>query len=191
MSGLARSLGTSGYTSLPARTSGLARNPGATPFTSFQSLGSPISRTPMSRSGGRTPRPNPGRARNQARDTGFSQAVKLAIRARAGDGDPDQALAECCGIWLGRYGGDIQHIIARGAGGSSRPSVNFVINGALMCRPHHELAESRDPGMYERGFWRHSWEVAGACPLMLHGGFTRWLLADGTYGTEAPGGDAA
>lgn len=138
------------------------------------------------------PRTAPPRTR---RDTGFSAAVKLAVRTRAGDGDPEQALAECCGIWLGRYGGEIQHIIARGSGGTSRPGISSIRNAALMCRPDHALAENRDPELYERGFWRCNAEEVGAAPLMLHGrdgGFTRWLTEDGGYGTTPPeGNDAA
>jgi hypothetical protein len=156
----------------------------------------PLVRGPWlsSRSGGSKPRPNVGHPRNQhARDTGFSAAVKLAVRRRAGGGDAGHALCEACGTWLGQYGGDIQHVICRGMGGTSRPEIDSVINAALMCRRDHDTAEARDPELYERGFWRHSWETPGTCPLMLHGrdgGFTRWLTADGGYSTTPLGGTA-
>jgi hypothetical protein len=149
----------------------------------------PLVRGPWlsSRSGGSKPRPNAGHPRSQ--HTGFSASVKLGTRSRAGSGEPERALAECCGIWLGRYGGDIQHIIARGMGGTSDPLIDSIVNAALMCRPHHDLAEARDPELLERGFWRHSWETPGACPLMLHGrdgGFTRWLDSRGGYSATPP-----
>lgn len=124
------------------------------------------------------------------RDTGFTAAVKLAVRKRAGDGDAGRALCECCGTWLGQYGGDIQHVIARGMGGTSRPEIDSVINAALLCRRDHDTAEARDPELYDRGFWRYSWEEVGAAPLELHGrdgGFTRYLTADGGYSTTPPG----
>jgi hypothetical protein len=129
--------------------------------------------------------------RTPASDTGFPAVVKLMIRARAGDGDPDNAVCECHGYWMGRYGGDIQHVIASGSGGTSRPEINSVRNGALMCWPGHDLAEARDPEMYERGFWRWSHETVGAAPLVMRGadgGFTRWLTADGGYSATPPGG---
>jgi len=132
----------------------------------------------------------PRAARPRLRDTGFSPAVKLAVRRRAGGGDAGLALCECCGTWLGHYGGDVQHIIARGSGGTSRPEINGIQNAALMCRRDHDAAETRDPDLYDRGFWRHSWEQVGAAALELHGrdgGFTRWLTTDGGYSATAPG----
>lgn len=172
---------------------GLTRHAGATPYTTFKMLGSPPARTPfprtpaLSRSGGKKPRPNPGHARKR---TGFSPAVILAARTRAGGGDPAQARCECHGHFLGLHGGEIQHIIARAMGGTSLTEINSVQNAAVMCEPGHALAEARDPEMYERGFWRKRSEKVGAAPLMLHGadgGFTRWLTGDGGYSTEAPG----
>ena len=153
---------------------------------------------PMSRSPLPSPLPVPGTVRLHAsapvqaaaRDTGFSRAVKLAVRRRAGGGDAGLALCECCGTWLGQYGGDVQHIICRGMGGTSRPGIGTIVNASLMCRRDHDTAEARDPELFERGFWRHSWETPGATPLMLHGrdgGFTRWLTADGGYSATAPG----
>jgi hypothetical protein len=130
--------------------------------------------------------------RTPPRETGFSRAVKLLIRARAGNGDPDQARCEACGIWLGRHGGQCQHIHARGTGGHSRAS-----NGALLCgTPQsgcHGACESRGTGgdgserMRAMGFWRLSTDPVQ--PVMLHGadgGVTVWLADDGGYSLENP-----
>ena len=164
-------------TPMPARTSPMPRTP-------FRPLDAPAreERSPQ-RVRAASPR---------VRDTGFSPAVKLAVRKRAGGGDAGLALCERCGTWLGQYGGDIQHIISRGSGGTSRPEISSVQNAALMCRRDHETAEARDPELYARGFWRWNAETPGVVPLMLHGrddGFTRWLTADGTYSATAPGGE--
>jgi hypothetical protein len=121
--------------------------------------------------------------------TGFSPAIKLAARARTANGDPDQAVCECHGFWLGRYGGVIQHRVARGSGGTSRPEISSVVNAAVMCHPGHALAEARDPGMYERGFWRWNAESPAGVPLMIwtrDGGFTRWLTPEGGYSETRP-----
>jgi hypothetical protein len=140
-----------------------------------------------------------GLARKVQADTGFPPAVKLAIRARAGDGDPDNAVCEACGVWLGRYGGEIQHIIARGSGGTSLPEIGSVVNGCLLCgcaalrTGCHGRCEKRDPEMNERGFWRLHGERPGTTPLEMHGrdgGFTRWLTPDGHYSTTPTVGDA-
>lgn len=119
------------------------------------------------------------------KDGGFSPAVKLAVRARAGNGDPDSAMAECCGTWLGRYGGDIQHVVARQSGGSHL--VNKVYLAVLMCRPCHDVAEKRDEHSRAQGFWRRSTDEPS--PVMIHGnggGMTFWLTATGAYSTERP-----
>lgn len=134
------------------------------------------------------------------RDTGFPAAVKLAIRTRAGNGDPDQAACEACGIWLGRYGGQIQHIYARGSGGSSLWLYRSAANGALLCGTRytgdHGLCEDRDPDMEAMGFWRrrNGLEKPGDYPIMLHGqggGVLVWLTPDGGYALKAPADGAA
>ena len=51
--------------------------------------------------------------------TGFSDEVKALCRARA------RFHCEACGIWLGEHGGQIQHRLARGAGGSRDPVVRL------------------------------------------------------------------
>jgi len=136
----------------------------------------------------------PVRPQRARRETGFPRAVKLLARTRAGGGDPDRALCECCGKWLGRYGGEIQHRLARGIGGSRSPVVNGICNAAVLCRPCHALAESRDPEMKAAGWYiehgkgpehdprlvpvksrsSDGWLVAG------------WLTADGRRVTECP-----
>ena len=110
---------------------------------------------------------------------------KLAIRTRAGNGDPDQARCEATGIWLGRHGGEIQHIRARGMGGSQLR--NVISNGVLLSREAHRRAEARVPHMRAMGFWLLSGDPPS--PIMLHGeqgGVTVWLSDDGRYLTESP-----
>ena len=101
------------------------------------------------------PLPRSPRERKAPRDTGFSRSVKLAVRARAGDGVAEVAGCESCGTWLGRYGGEIQHRAARGAGGCRDEVINSTANGALLCRPCHRICEDRDEhmGMDAAGFW--------------------------------------
>jgi hypothetical protein len=92
------------------------------------------------------------------RGTGFSRAVKLAARTRAGNGDPEDSRCECCGCWLGRDGGQVQHRLARASGGSSNPLVSSLSNAALLCGTSltgcHGEAESRRPdrAMKAKGF---------------------------------------
>ena len=85
--------------------------------------------------------------------------MKLQCRTRAGNGDPGQARCECCGCFLGRDGGQVQHRLARGSGGSSNPLVRSLANAALLCGTSvtpscHGDAESRDPkrDMEAKGF---------------------------------------
>lgn len=129
------------------------------------------------------------------KDTGFSDAVKLAIRIRAGGGAPEQAACEACGIHLGEHGGQIQHIYARGQGGSKAWLYSTPANGALLCGTPftgcHGLCERRDPHMNEAGFWRrrNRREKPGGYPVMLHGngsGITAYLTPDGCYSADAP-----
>jgi hypothetical protein len=141
-------------------------------------------------------RPKPKHAR--PKDTGFSTAVKLTVRTRAGNGDPDQARCEATGVWLGRHGGEIQHRVARVSGGRGSKApwwFRTAANAALLSREAHRLAESRDEHMRAAGWWLWSTQDASAEPVMLHdssgGGNTVWLAADGTYAYEAPERGAA
>jgi len=99
------------------------------------------SRTPIARTSG-LPRVSAGRlagiadgtVKGAARtETGFSRAVKLAVRTRAGNGDPDQARCEACGKWLGRRLGQVHHRAGRGSGGCTDEVVNSCANAALLC----------------------------------------------------------
>ena len=127
--------------------------------------------------------------------TGFSAAVKLAVRTRAGNGDPDEARCECCGIWLGRHGGQVQHIVARGMGGTSNPVLKTAANGALLCGTaqsgDHGLAESRDREMGVKGFWLPQGTDPRTVPMTLWSGGTVWRSGDGRYLTEQPEGAVA
>jgi hypothetical protein len=132
-------------------------------------------------------------------DTGFTPKVKLLVRTRAGNGDLDEARCECCGIWLGRYGGQVQHLVARGMGGTSNPVLKTAANAALLCGTaqsgDHGLAESRDREMGAKGFWLPQGTDPRLVPMTLaseHGsGITVWRSVGGEYLFEAPEADAA
>ncbi len=134
--------------------------------------------------------------------TGFSPRVRKLVRTRAGNGYPEQACCEACGIWLGEHGGQVQHRLARGIGGSKDPVVGSAANAALMCGTAqslcHGAAESRDPDrdMEARGFViRHG---KGRefdprhVPLELLGGVRVWLSeTEARYLYEPPIEEAA
>ena len=141
----------------------------------------------------------PVRPRPARRETGFPRAVKLLARTRAGGGDIDRAACECCGKWLGRYGGEIQHRIARGAGGSRSAVVNGIANAALLCLECHRKAESRDDGMRAGGWWIQGGKGPACDPRFVPvisrtaGGsaYASWFTEDGRRTDEAPEGVAA
>ena len=120
--------------------------------------------------------------------------MKLQVRTRAGGGDPDEARCECCGCFLGRYGGQVQHLVARGMGGTSNPVLKTAANAALLCGTaqsgDHGLAESRDREMGAKGFWLPQGTDPRAVPMMLaseHGsGVSVWRSEDGHYLFEEP-----
>jgi hypothetical protein len=122
--------------------------------------------------------------------TGFSRSVKLKVRTRAGNGEPELALCEACGFWLGRRHGECQHLVARGMGGTSNPLLSTAANAALLCRGCHRIAESRDREMGARGFWLPQGTDPRRVPMMLaseHGsGVLVWRSEDGQYLLEAP-----
>jgi hypothetical protein len=137
-----------------------------------------------------------GRRAQEGRETGFGRPVELAVRTRAGRGDPSDACCEACGIWLGLDGGEIQHRDARGVG-DTNDSVNWpTANAALLCgnsalgTGDRGLAERRDPVMYAMGFWLRNGQDPRFEPIVLHGrgggGITVWLSEDGRYLCEAP-----
>lgn len=134
------------------------------------------------------------------KDTGFSASVKLAVRTRAGLGDPNLAACEACGIRLGPEGGQVQHIVARQAGGRGpkAPSwINEIVNAALLCGTpftgDHGLCEDRDEHMHAMGFWLTQDQDPRLEPMMLHGaaegggGIAVWRGEDGSYLYQAPG----
>jgi hypothetical protein len=126
--------------------------------------------------------------------TGFPARVKLLVRTRAGDGDPDAAACEACGQWLGRYGGQVHHLTGRGMGGCTLAVINSAANAALLCGSPfdgcHGLATAFDPGIGAKGFWlKHSADPRLE-PMTLHTGARVYRTADGRY-TDAPGKKAA
>lgn len=129
--------------------------------------------------------------------TGFPAKVKLAVRTRAGGGDPDEARCESCGTWLGRNDGEIQHLDARGMGGARLPITNTIVNGALLCGSGsartgcHGKSENRHLDMHRRGFWLRGNQVPGQVPVQLWTHRWVYLLPDGTYGNEPQEGGAA
>jgi hypothetical protein len=122
-------------------------------------------------------------------ETGFSRATKLAIRTRAGSGDPAEAYCEACPRWLGRYLGQVQHRGARKSGGSRLR--NNIANGVLLCGTSetlcHGLCEDRDRDMEGAGFWFREGlkPLSLEIPIMLHdrsgGGVKVWLDDFGNY----------
>ncbi len=144
--------------------------------------------------------PSAAAPRKAPRDTGFPAKVKLLIRTRAGNGNPENACCEACAMWLGEDGGQIQHIYARGKGGTRNPLYSTTANGCLLCGTRytgcHYLCEDRahplNAHMNAMGFWRlrNGREKPGDYPIMLHGqqgGTTVWLDTAGGYAATAPG----
>lgn len=125
------------------------------------------------------------------RATGFPARVKLAVRTRAGMGDPDDAVCESCGMWLGRYGGQVHHLIDRGMGGCTLTMINSPVNAALLCGDPftgcHGLATAFDAGIGTRGFWLKRGTDPRLKPMTLHGGVLAWRSEDGRYLFDAPG----
>ena len=122
--------------------------------------------------------------------TGFSARVRLLVRTRAGGGDPHDACCECCGTWLGLHLGQIQHVVARGMGGTSNPVMKTAANGSLLCGTaqtgDHGRAERRDPEMRDRGFWLPQGSDPRLMPMTLFGGVEVWRSEDGRYLYEQP-----
>jgi hypothetical protein len=134
---------------------------------------------------------------------GFSPRVRKLVRTRAGSGSPFDACCEACGIHLGEHGGQIQHRLARGRGGSKDPVINGPANAALLCGTsfsgcHGDCEARHTPEakeMLARGFWiKHG---VGPefdprfVPLVLFGGVERWLSQDGRYLEDEPAEVAA
>ena len=170
-------------TTLPQRTKGLAR-------TRSTSSDRPVL-TVVRDIGSAAP------ARKSRPPTGFPAKVKLGCRTRAGGGDPNEAQCEACGLWLGRNGGEIQHLDARGLGGTSLPLTNTIVNAASLCGSGamrtgcHGKCENRHLDMHARGFWLRGNQVPGQVRVQLWTRRWVYLLPDGTYGNEPQEGGAA
>lgn len=127
-----------------------------------------------------------------AEHTGFSAAVRLLVRQRAGSGDALDAMCESCGIYLGRLLGECQHVVARGIGGTSLAIMNSAANGALLCGSAvlrsgcHGAAEKRDPEMELKGFYVKGRKDPRLVPMTLFDGRKVWRSEDGSYLDAAP-----
>lgn len=126
--------------------------------------------------------------------TGFPPAMRMQIRTRAGNGDPENAICECCGRWLGRYGGQCHHRLGRQSGGSRRR--NRLPNGLLACGTpftgcHGEATAFRQHTK-DKGFVLNSGQDPATVPVRLYGGDRPvWLGDEGGYLLAAPRGTAA
>lgn len=142
----------------------------------------------------KAPKPRVATVRRPAGSTGFPPAVRLLIRTRAGNGDPDQARCECCGRWLGRTGGQCHHRLGRQAGGSrlrNKPSNGLLACGTPFTGCHGEATAFR-PHTKAKGFVLNSGQDPALVPVRLHGGARRvWLDDEGGYLLAAPQGVAA
>jgi len=163
-----------------------------------QASRTPIARTPglPPVSAGRLDAIAAGTVKNAARTgAGFSRTVKLAVRKRAGNGDPDMALCEACGKWLGRRLGQVHHRAGRGSGGCTDEVVNSCANAALLCGTAltgcHGLATAfKLPGGFVIKHGTTPEYDPRNVSIMLasrHGsGITMWLGTDGQYHTDGP-----
>ena len=125
--------------------------------------------------------------------SGFPAKVKLAVRSRAGNGDPDQARCEACSRWLGRNGGQVHHRQNRQMGGSR--TRNGIQNASLLCGdPYclcHGEATALTARMRDAGFVLNSGQDPAEVPIRLHGGPVVWLTVTGGYSTNPPEGASA
>lgn len=171
---------------MPPRRAPLPRNARpAARTTRLGTLSPPHTGVPVTLPRKTPPVPDTTARRRPRREARFSPKVRALIRERA------QNACEACLTPLGEHGGQLQHIKARGAGGSRDPLLGSPAAGALLCgTPQsgcHGLCEARDPGMYAAGFWVWSWETPGVKPVLTgyrsgRGATWKRLLPDGTYG---------
>jgi hypothetical protein len=122
-----------------------------------------------------------------SRETGFPHRVKLLTRVRAGRGNADNAVCECCGRWLGHYGGEVcKRRVARG--------LSDITNAVLLCENRHEgcrqKGEDRDPEMEAKGFFIRDGNMSEHdpryVPVRLWDGSVRWLGTGGSYLSRQP-----
>ena len=137
------------------------------------------------------------RNRSRADDTGFTAVQRLAVRTRAGNGDPAEASCEMCGIWLGRHGGQVHHRQNRQMGGSLLRSQ--LSNGLLACGTPLDPATCHGKATTGTGDVKRAMQAMGFVletgqdplsePVMLHGqdgGVPVWL-DDAAHYTDAQG----
>ena len=129
--------------------------------------------------------------------TGFTTGTRLRIRRRAGAGDLLEAVCEACGVWLGRTLGEVQHVIAKGMGGTSLDVMNSAANGALLCGAVawqtgcHWEAEKRTADMAAKGFYVLGSHDPRLVAMTLFDGRERFRSQDGQYLEHAPVLEAA
>ena len=118
--------------------------------------------------------------KRRPRDTGPDKATRALVCAREGD-----CCASCgkyvpAGSWR-----SIQHRVRRQVGGNGLANL-VLLCGSATSDGCHWRAEQRTGEMNERGYWLRSHEDPVLVPVMLCGGVTAWLTADGQYSTEPP-----
>ena len=130
--------------------------------------------------------------RRPAEHTGFTAGTKFLIRCRAGGGDVHEARCESCGVWLGQTLGEVQHVVARGAGGTLLAVMNSAAAGALLCGAVawqsgcHWEEEKRTAEMGARGFYVLGRQDPRMVSMILASGREVWRSEDGRYLDAAP-----
>jgi hypothetical protein len=126
---------------------------------------------------------------NTAKDTGPSRKVRALVAAR------DGYACVCCSRSVIGQQADLQHRDSRGMGGTSDPAANSPVNLLLMLRECHARVESRKfPEDNDKGYWLKMGQNPADEPVMYFGqdgGFTAWLLADGSLSFDGPQAGAA
>lgn len=92
-----------------------------------------------------------------------------------------------------RKADDAQHRVARGMGGTANPVIAYgLVNLIAMCRPCHDLAESRDRDMRVHGYWLYRKEDPALKPVTIaRFGAAVWLTASGDFSFTDPRTEAA
>jgi hypothetical protein len=113
----------------------------------------------------------------------------------------DNFRCAACGLNVNGIPYSLQHRVARGMGGTSRPEANSPERLVLLCGSAttpgscHLACEQRDPSMHARGLWLNSWQDPAIAPVAYASpdGPEWWfLLPDGTRKrTAEPEGAAA
>ena len=144
-----------------------------------------VARTGLARASGLNVKsaaaPGAGSARRKSasRDTGPSARARRIVIARF-----DGRCAATGRLIQPGVPYSIQHILARGVGGTNSLDNLVLLYGSATMPPDapHPRCERRDPAMRERGFWRKSTDPVR--PLVLWDARAVWLQADGSYVTE-------